>query len=84
MRISEGLQKECGEKTHSVRIDDSSSLAENYLTEDSIAFKRATDKVIDKFEIIGLNILKLTKNKNEVLDRLDKIEKILPKYFTLD
>lgn len=84
MRISEGLHKECGEKPHSIRIDDSSALAETYLTEDSIQFKRASDKIVDKFEIIGLNIINLTKHKVEVLERLDRIEKFLPKCFTLD
>ena len=59
------MHKECGEKPHSIKIDDSSSLSENYLTEDSVALKRASDKIIDKFEIIGLNIITLTKSKND-------------------
>lgn len=39
---------------------------------------------MEKFEIIGLNIINLTKFRNETNDRLEKIEKQLPKCFTVD
>lgn len=78
------MHKDCGEKPHSIKIDDSSSLADNYLTEDSVTLKKASDKIVDKFEIIGLNIINLTKAKNNHEERLDRIEKFLPKCFTLD
>ena len=83
-KICDSLHRECGEKPHSSKIDDKSSLAENYLTEDSIYFKKASDSVADKFEIIGLNLIRLSKFRNEIHERVDKIEKFLPKCFTMD
>ena len=40
--------------------------------------------MMDKFEIIGLNIINSLKFKNDTLDRLEKLEKQQLKCFTTD
>jgi hypothetical protein len=57
LKISDSLQKECGERPHAFRLDDSNFLEQNYLTEDSMVLKKHAEKMIEKFEIIGLNII---------------------------
>jgi hypothetical protein len=59
LKIADGLHRECGEKPHSMKVEDKNSLAENYLSEDSISLKKASDRVSDKIEIIGLNLIGL-------------------------
>lgn len=54
------------------------------MTEDSVVLKKATDRVEEKFEIIGLNIINLTKFKQETNERLEKLEKLMPKCYTID
>jgi len=39
---------------------------------------------MEKMEIIALNIINYHKFRNETTDRLEKIEKQLPKCFTVD
>lgn len=74
-KISESLQRECGERSHAFRLDESNFLEENYQTDDSLILKKHAEKMIEKFEIIGLNLITLTKNKVEANDRLDKLER---------
>ena len=39
---------------------------------------------MDKLEIIGLNIINSNKFRNEANDRIEKLERIIPKCFTID
>ena len=84
--MSEGLHKECGERPHSIRLDNDQQnfLSENYQTDDSVQLKRNADKLQEKLEVIGLNLINMTKFRNQTEDRLEKIEKMLPKCFTID
>ena len=84
-KISEGLYKECGERPHSFRLDNEQNfLAEHFQTEESTNLKRQADRMTEKFEVIGLNIINYLKFKTDTSDRLDRIEKMLPKCFTVD
>lgn len=58
-KISEGLQKECGERPHAFRLleNESNYLQENFQTEDSTQLKRMAERLMEKFEVIGLNII---------------------------
>ena len=85
MKISEGLLKECGERPHSMRLDNESNfLSENYQSEDSTILKRQADKMMEKFEVIGLNILNFHKFRSDMADRVDRVEKAVPRCFTVD
>lgn len=83
-KISDSLQRECGERPHAFRLEDSSFLQENYLTEDSLQLKKNAEKMIEKFEIIGLNLINQQKFKTEANERLEKLERQMPKCFTID
>ena len=39
---------------------------------------------MDKIEIVGLNIINYHKHKNDTNERLDQLEKMMPKCFTID
>jgi len=63
-KVSECLQKECGERPHAFRLDNESNfLQENFQTEDSTLLKRQAERLMEKVEIIGLNILNFHKFK---------------------
>ena len=84
-KVSEGLYKECGERPHSFRLDNESNfLQDNVQPEDSTLLKRQAEKLMEKMEVIGLNILNFHKFKSETSERLEKIDKQLPKCFTTD
>lgn len=85
-KVSEGLFKECGEKPHSIRIDNETSnfLQENFQTDDSTLLKRQAEKMLDKIEIIGQNIINFHKFRTETNERVERVEKLLPKCFTID
>ena len=85
-KISESLYKECGERPHSFRLGDNESnfLQENFQTDDSTLLKRCAEKMQEKMEVIGLNILNYMKFKSETDDRVTKLEKMIPKCFTTD
>lgn len=38
----------------------------------------------EKFEVIGLNLINYLKFRGETNERLDKLEKMMPKCFTVD
>lgn len=40
--------------------------------------------MMDKIEVIGLNIINFHKHRSETNDRLEKLEKLIPKCFTID
>ena len=46
-----------------------------YQTEESITLKKSADKMVEKFEIIGLNLLGLQKHKNEIDARAEAVER---------
>jgi hypothetical protein len=46
--------------------------------------KKGAEKVYEKFEIIGLNIINLNKFRVEANEKLDRMENLLPKCFTID
>jgi len=50
------------ERPHAVRLDES-TMGEHYQTPDSILLKKTMDKMGEKFEIIGLNIITLNKHR---------------------
>jgi len=83
-KIAEGLHKECGERPHAYRIEEHNFLADNYLTEDSVLLKGGAEKLIEKVEVIGLNLIGAQRFKTEAGDRLEKTEKQLPRFFTRD
>lgn len=85
LKISEGLHKECGERPHAFRLDNEPNyLQENFQTDDSTLLKRQAEKMLEKMEIIGLNIINFQKFRNETTDRIEKLERIIPKCFTID
>jgi hypothetical protein len=55
--ISDSLHKECGEKPFQNKLDQPNMLQEFYQTEDSLLLMNAMQKMSDKFEIIGLNLI---------------------------
>lgn len=59
-------------------------MTELFQTDDSAKLKKGAEKVGEKFEIIGLNIMALQKFKTETNERLEKMERALPKCFTVD
>jgi len=63
LKIASGLQKECGERPHNLRIKDENFLQKHYQTENSVLLKNATEKMLEKFEVIGSNIVNLQRNK---------------------
>ncbi len=85
MKIAENLQKECGERPHALRLEtESNFLQENFQTEDSTLLKKQAERMMEKIEIIGLNIINYQKFKSDTNERLERIEKQLPKCFTTD
>lgn len=84
LKIADGLPRDCGERPHLIKINEQSALADNYQTEDSLVLKKTADKLTEKIEIIGHNILNQNKFKYETLERLEKIEETLSKCFTSD
>lgn len=84
-KVSECLYKECGERPHAVRLEtESAFLQENYQTDDSTQLKRQAEKLMEKMEIIGLNIINFHKFRNETNERLERVEKQLPKCYTTE
>lgn len=83
-KISESLHKEIGERPFQIRLDDAREYQDHYISDDSTLLKKSQEKMSEKFEIIGLNIINLQKFKTETQNRLDSIEKVLPKCFTID
>lgn len=62
-KIAEALHKECGEKPFQNQLTDKSPLDDHYQTEDSLLLKEAAEKVVDKVQIIGMNLLNAKKFK---------------------
>ncbi len=46
--------------------------------------KRSAEKMQEKMEVIGLNIINYLKFKTETDDRVTKLEKMIPRCFTVD
>lgn len=65
MQIADGLQRECGEKPFSNSLSSPSTLGYLYQTEYSVKLKEAADKLVDKFQIIGMNLINFKKFKTE-------------------
>jgi hypothetical protein len=59
-------------------------LQENFQTDDSTMLKRSAEKMQEKMEVIGLNILNYLKFKTDTDDRVTKLEKLIPRCFTVD
>jgi hypothetical protein len=59
MSISAALQKDVGERPHAFRLDrdHSNILQEFYQTDESVNLKKNAEKVAEKMEIIGLNLI---------------------------
>ena len=62
-KIADSLHRECGEKPFNNSLTEPSPLNELYQTEDSIKLKEAVEKVVDKFQIIGMNLINAKKNR---------------------
>lgn len=60
------MQKDCGEKPYQTgQMGGKSQMARMYQTEDSKLLKESADKLVDKFLIIGMNILDAKKFKKQ-------------------
>jgi len=55
--IGDSLHKECGEKPFQNKLDQPNMLQEFYQTEDSLLLMNSMQKMSDKFEVIGLNLI---------------------------
>ena len=55
--VSEGLHRECGEKPFCNKMHEDSHLTKFFQTDDSILLKDAAEKLRDKLEIIGHNLI---------------------------
>ena len=44
-----------------MRIEDQNEVTEHFLTDDSAKMKKGIDKISEKFEIIGINLINLNK-----------------------
>jgi hypothetical protein len=62
-KISEGLHRECGEKPYKNTLGEKSMLDEHYLSDDSLLLKASVEKMVDKFQIIGMNLITQKKFK---------------------
>jgi hypothetical protein len=54
-RVADGLHKKCGERPHSLKIDDDTN--KHYQSEDSPFLKRSVDKLMGKMEVISTHLL---------------------------
>lgn len=64
-QIAEGLQRECGDKPYTNKFSEKSHLDRFYRSKDSVKLKEASEKVIDKFLIIGMNLINAKKFKTK-------------------
>ena len=56
-KIAEGLQRECGDKPYTNKFSEKSAMDRFYRSKDSVLLKEASEKVVDKFLIIGMNLI---------------------------
>jgi len=56
-RIADGLHKDCGERPHTLRLNDELS-NKHFQTEESAKFKGSVDKLMSKMEVISAHLLK--------------------------
>lgn len=69
-KISEGLQRECGDKPYTNKFSEVSAMDRYYRSKDSTLLKEASEKVVDKFLIIGMNLINAKKFKSKTEHQL--------------
>lgn len=73
-RVSLGVHKEIGEKTHKFKLDDPQFLTDDMSTPDGQILKTAVEGFIEKLEIISGALLRTNKFKSMILPRVTKLE----------
>lgn len=63
--IADGIHKECGERPHSLWLEELDETSKHYQTTDSSLLKQSIDKLMGKMEVISTNIINLNKFKNQ-------------------
>ena len=61
--VAEGIHKDCGERPHSLRLEDLEVGSKNYLTQDSNILKHAVEKFHGKMEVVSTNVINFNKFK---------------------
>jgi len=62
-KISDSLQRECGDKPYSNKTADPAAAEKYYQSEDSVVLRDAAEQLGDKFMIIGMNLINTKKFK---------------------
>lgn len=83
-KIANNLHKDCGERPQNTKLREKNMLGELYQSEDSVQLARAADKLADKIQIIGMNLLNFKKFKNTAGHSLYELENRVDKHITLD
>ena len=76
VKLGDGLQKQCGERPHSIRLEESKIDPSAYQTADSLELKKGVDVAIGKMEVIGTNILNYYSFKKHADKRITTLEEL--------
>lgn len=82
-RIAEGLQRECGDKPYTNKFAEKSAMDRFYRSKDSTLLKEASEKVVDKFLVIGMNLINAKKFKTKAEHQLYQIESQIKKHMEI-
>jgi hypothetical protein len=82
-RMSNGIHKEVGEKSHKFKLDEAAFLSEDTSCPDGIVLKHSVEQFIDKLDIVSQAILRNNKFKNSILPRVVKLEDTQKEFLSL-
>ena len=82
--MAEGIHKDCGERPHSLRLEDLEEGSKTYLTSDSNILKHAMDRFHGKMEVISTNTIDLRKFKNRTEQRIQQLEDLTKRQLKID
>ena len=74
-KISDSLQRECGDKPYSNKTADPAAAEKYYQSEDSVVLRNAAEQLSDKFMIIGMNLINTKKFRTQIQHSVYQLEK---------
>jgi hypothetical protein len=79
-KVSDSLQRECGEKPFHSKSADPTAAEKYYQSEDSVVLRDAAEQLGDKFMIIGMNLINTKKFKTQIQHSVYQLEQASKKH----
>lgn len=82
-RMAISVHKELGERSIKYKLDDTTFLAEETGSSESLFLKQAVDQFVDKLDIVSMAILKQEKAKKAIQSRVQRLEDCFKEFVSL-